>query len=100
MYKPNISNLVINSGIESLTLDIQKLSEDSQDHAETGIFFHGVENALASSITVRLFWLSGISMRDAAYVTIEDFDALSYQSTFTEGMIYNISVLLYFTYKL
>src|SRR5690625_5572162 len=95
MYKPDISNLVINSGIESLTLDIQTLSEDSQDHAETGIFFHGVENAWASSITVRHFWLSGISMRDAAYVTIEDSDALSPHSPITEGTRYNFAVFLY-----
>src|SRR5690625_7140617 len=77
-------------------MDIQSLSEYSQDHADTVIFFHGVENAWASSITVRHFWLSGISMRDAAYVTIEDSDALSPHSPITEGTRYNFAVFLYF----
>ena len=95
MYKPDISNLVINSGIESLRLDIQTASEHSQDHAETGVFFHGVENAWASDITVSHFWLSGVSLRDAAYVTVQDSEALSPHSPVTEGTRYNFAVFLY-----
>lgn len=95
VYKPDIRDLVTISGIESLRLEIQTASDHSMDHAETGVFFHGVENVWVSDISVSQFWLSGVRLRDAAYVTIENSEAIRPHSPVTEGTRYNFGVFLY-----
>ena len=92
IYKPRRNNLVTESGLESLRIEIQTGGELTENHAENGVVFRGVENAWASDVTVLHFVISGFSTHTSKNVTIKDSRAFEPHSRIMAGRRYNFNV--------
>ncbi len=92
VYKPVRRHLVTESGLENLRIEIQTGGEFSENHAENGVLFRGVENAWARDVTVLHFVVSGFSTHTAKNVTIKDSRALEPHSKIDAGKRYNFDV--------
>jgi len=92
VYKPRRNNLVTESGVENLRIEIQTGGELTENHAENGVVFRGVENAWARDVTIQHFVVSGFSTHTSKNVTIKDSRALEPHSRIDAGKRYNFNV--------
>jgi len=92
VYKPIRNNLVTESGVENLRIEIQTGGELTEGHAENGVVFRGVENAWARDVTVLHFVISGFSTHTSKNVTIKDSRALDPHAKIEAGKRYNFNV--------
>ena len=95
VYKPLRNFIVTESGVENLRIEIQTGGELTENHAENGVVFRGVENAWARDVSVLHFVISGFSTHTSKNVTIKDSRALEPHSKIEAGKRYNFNVDLF-----
>lgn len=70
VYRPNREKLVKESGIEYLRIYIETNGQTSENHAENGVVFMGVENGWARHVNVFHFSTSGFTTLHSKNITI------------------------------
>lgn len=95
IFKPTRKNLVRESGIEYLRIIIRTDGETSDNHADNGVTFDGVENGWARHVNVFHFSLSGFLIRNSKNITIVNSKALEPHSPLTGEKRYNFDVQLF-----
>lgn len=92
VYRPSRENLVEESGVEYLRIAIQTDGETSENHAENGVFFTGVENGWARHVNVFHFKYTGFGTLNSKNITISNSGALEPHSAQISKRRYNFSV--------
>jgi len=86
------SNLVTESGIENLRIDIETNGGEDEDHIWTGIRFTRVEDCWAKNVTVLHFGFAGFFIEDATRSTVLNCSALEPVSIITGSRRYNFNL--------
>jgi hypothetical protein len=86
------SNLVTESGIENLRIDIETNGGEDEDHIWNGIRFTRVEDCWAKNVTVLHFGFAGFFFEDASRSTVLDCSALEPISIITGSRRYNFNL--------
>ncbi|MEM6700191.1 MAG: peptidoglycan-binding protein, partial [Bacteroidota bacterium] len=85
-------NLVQQSAIENIHIEIETEGEETENHAWNGIKLEGVENCWVKDVVVEHFGYAAIYTNKANYVTIENCEGLAPHSLITGGRRYNFAV--------
>ncbi len=86
------SNLVTESGIENLRVDIETNGGEDEDHIWNGIRFVRVEDCWAKNVTVLHFGFAGFNFEDASRSTVMNCSALEPISIITGSRRYNFNL--------
>jgi len=86
------SNLVTESGIENLRIDIETNGGEDEDHIWNGIRFTRVEDCWAKNVTVLHFGFAGFFFEDASRSTVLNCSALEPISIITGSRRYNFNL--------
>lgn len=86
------SNLVTQSGIENVRVDIETNGPEDEDHIWSGIGFIRVEDCWAKDVTVIHFGFAGFYFEDATCSTVLDCSALEPVSEITGSRRYNFNL--------
>ncbi|MCK5464295.1 MAG: hypothetical protein KAI95_14805, partial [Bacteroidales bacterium] len=86
------SNLVTESGIENLRIDIETNGGEDEDHIWNGIRFTRVEDCWAKNVTVLHFGYAGFFFEDATRSTVLNCSALEPISIITGSRRYNFNL--------
>lgn len=84
-------DLIEESGVEYLRIEIQTDGQTSENHAENGVIFDGVENGWARYVNVFHFRSSGFATRNSKNITIIDSGAYEPHSSDTGERRYNFN---------
>lgn len=84
-------NLVQQSGIENLHIEIETEGVESENHAWNGIKLDGVENCWVKDVVAKHFGYAAIYTTKANYVTIENCQGLAPHSLITGARRYNFA---------
>ncbi|MDZ7720393.1 MAG: T9SS type A sorting domain-containing protein [Balneolaceae bacterium] len=93
VYPLGCENLVEESGIEYLRIEIQTSGQTSENHAENGVLFNGVENGWARYVNVLHFRYTGFGTTNSNNITIANSGALEPHSSQNSGRRYNFNTL-------
>ncbi len=91
VYEVDRKNLVEESGVEYLRIEIQTDGQTSENHAENGVIFDGVENGWARYVNVFHFSSSGFATLNSKNVTIVDSGAYEPHSSERGERRYNFN---------
>jgi hypothetical protein len=86
------SNLITESGIENLRVDIETNGSEDEDHIWNGIRFVRVEDCWAKNVTVLHFGFAGIFFEDASRSTVLNCSALEPISIIDGSRRYNFNL--------
>jgi hypothetical protein len=86
------SNLITESGIENLRVDIETNGSEDEDHIWNGIRFVRVEDCWAKNVTVLHFGFAGFFFEDASRSTVLNCSALEPISTIDGSRRYNFNL--------
>jgi len=86
------NNLVTETGIENLRVDIQTTGSDDDDHPWTCIEFSGVEDCWAKNVTTLHFGKSGFSLYNATRSTVLNCTAIDPTCFVKPGRMYNFNL--------
>lgn len=93
LYRVNRNGLVTEVGVEDLRIHIETAGATDEAHAESALFFHGVENGWARNVTTRHFLLTGIGTQSSTFITVKDCRALDPHSIITGARRYPFNTL-------
>ncbi|MCG2587390.1 T9SS type A sorting domain-containing protein [Rhodohalobacter sulfatireducens] len=91
VYVVDRKKLVEKSGVEYLRIEIQSSGERSENHAENGVIFHGVENGWARYINIFHFSSTGFGTANSRNITIANSGAFEPHSPLTGEKRYNFN---------
>lgn len=91
VFKISEKNLVKESGVEYLRIEIQTDGQTSENHAENGVIFDGVENGWARYVNVFHFRAAGFGTTNSKNITIVDSGAYEPHSSEQGERRYNFS---------
>ncbi|NBC03161.1 MAG: T9SS type A sorting domain-containing protein [Bacteroidetes bacterium] len=91
VYVVDRKKLVEKSGVEYLRIEIQTNGESSDNHAQNGVIFHGVENGWARYINVFHFTSTGFGTINSRNITVANSGAFEPHSPLTGERRYNFN---------
>jgi len=92
VYPWTDENLVHQSGIENLHIEIETAGEEDENNAWNGIKLDGVENCWVKNVVVKHFGYAAVYTTKANYITIENCQGLAPHSLITGARRYNFAV--------
>lgn len=94
-YKPNLTNLVNQVGLENLRIDIETLGGDDENHAWQASRFKSCENSWAINCTFIHFGQSGIITEACSRSTFTGCSAIDPVAIITGERMYNFNTYVY-----
>jgi len=94
-YKPNVTNLINQVGLENLRIDIETLSGDDENHAWEASRFKSCENSWAKNCTFIHFGHSGIITEACTRSTFVSCSAIDPVAIITGERMYNFNTYVY-----
>lgn len=91
VFKIDQDNLIEESGVEYLRIEIRTDGQTSENHAENGVIFDGVENGWARHVNVFHFSSTGFGTRNSKNISIVDSGAYEPHSSDTGERRYNFN---------
>lgn len=95
VYKPNMSGLVDQVGLENLTIDIQSAGGTDENHAWQAVRFKSCENSWASDCVFIGFGQSGIITEACLHSTFRNCEAVDPVGIVTGERMYNFNTSVY-----
>lgn len=95
IYKPDMSGLISQVGLENLCIDIETLGGDDENHAWQAVRFKSCENAWAKNCTFIHFGQSGIITEACYRSTFTDCTAIDPVAIITGERMYNFNTYVY-----
>ena len=94
-YKPNLTNLINQVGLENLRIDIETLGGDDENHAWEASRFKSCENSWAKNCTFIHFGHSGIITEACTRSTFVACSAIDPVAIITGERMYNFNTYVY-----
>ena len=94
-YKPNLTNLINQVGLENLRIDIETLGGDDENHAWEASRFKSCENSWAENCTFIHFGHSGIITEACTRSTFVACSAIDPVAIITGERMYNFNTYVY-----
>ena len=94
-YKPNVTNLINQVGLENLRIDIETLGGDDENHAWEASRFKSCENSWAKNCTFIHFGHSGIITEACTRSTFVSCSAIDPVAIITGERMYNFNTYVY-----
>jgi hypothetical protein len=94
-YKPNMTNLVNQVGLENLRIDIETLGGEDENHAWQASRFKSCQNSWAVNCTFIHFGQSGIITEACSRSTFKDCSAVDPVAIITGERMYNFNTYVY-----
>lgn len=94
-YKPNVTNLVYQVGLENLRIDIETLGGDDENHAWEASRFKSCENSWAKNCTFIHFGHSGIITEACTRSSFMSCSAIDPVAIITGERMYNFNTYAY-----
>jgi hypothetical protein len=95
IYKPDMSGLISQVGLENLRIDIETLGGEDENHAWQAARFKSCENAWARNCTFVSFGQSGIITEACYRSTFADCTAIDPVAIITGERMYNFNTYVY-----
>jgi len=95
IYKPDMSGLISQVGLENLRIDIETLGGEDENHAWQAVRFKSCENAWAKNCTFIHFGQSGIITEACYRSTFTDCTAIDPVAIITGERMYNFNTYVY-----
>lgn len=95
IYKPDMTGLVNQVGLENLRIDIETLGGEDENHAWEAARFKSCENAWAKNCTFIHFGHSGIMTEACTRSTFTDCSAIDPVAIITGERMYNFNTYVY-----
>lgn len=91
VFKPFRHHLVEHAGVENLRIEMQTGGPSTENHADNGVVFRGIENGWADRVSVVHFKMMGFGTDTARNITIRNSKAVEPHSTMTGERRYNFT---------
>jgi len=95
IYKPNMTELIQQVGLENLRIDIETLGGEDEDHAWEAVRFKSCESSWAKNCTFIHFGHSGIMTEACTISTFTDCSAIDPIAIITGERMYNFNTYVY-----